>query len=223
MPQWAGERVPGIPLDALDFYEDLEADNSRTWWQANTDRYAGSVRAPLEALVDLLEDEFGPAKLYRPQPRRALRQGQVAVQGPPGGAGLAGRRDGLVRQVGAAGLLTGGGFYPTGTDQVPRLPRGGRRAGIRQRLQEVVDDLRAQGFELRGEPVATRPRGVPADHPRLELMRHKILFASRLHGAPDWLATPGAADRVRDDWRALRPLVDWLTEHVGASENPRTR
>ena len=54
-------------------------------------------------------------------------------------------------------------------------------------------------------------------------MRHKVLFASRLHGAPDWLATPGAADRVRDDWRALRPLVDWLTEHVGASENPRTR
>ena len=24
---------------------------------------------------------------------------------------------------------------------------------------------------------------------------------------------PGLLDRVRDDWRALRPLVEWCAEH----------
>ena len=65
--------------------------------------------------------------------------------------------------------------------------------------------------------MATRPRGVPADHPRLELMRFKSLIASREHGAPAWVSTPEVVEHVRSDWRAVRPLVDWLTEHVGAT------
>ena len=28
--------------------------------------------------------------------------------------------------------------------------------------------------------------------------------------------TPELLDRVRDDWRRLRPLVQWLTARVGA-------
>ena len=213
----------GIPIDALDFYEDLEGDNSRTWWQANTQRYATSVRAPMEALVDLLEDEFGPAKLYRPH--RDVRFGKDKTPYKDHQGALATQVGGMgwYVEVGAAGLMTGGGFYPTGTDQVPRYRTAVDAPASGQRLQEVVDGLLVQGFELRGETVATRPRGVPADHPRLGLMRHKVLFAARQHGAPDWLTTAGAADRVREDWRALRPLVDWLTEHVGPSENPRTR
>ena len=56
----------GIPTDALDVYEELRAQNTRAWWQANADRYAGSVREPLEGLLDALEDEFGAGRLYRP-------------------------------------------------------------------------------------------------------------------------------------------------------------
>ena len=56
----------GIPIDALDFYDDLAVENTRTWWQANKDRYLRSVRAPLDALLAALEDEFGAAHVYRP-------------------------------------------------------------------------------------------------------------------------------------------------------------
>jgi uncharacterized protein (DUF2461 family) len=37
----------GIPVEALDFYEDLENDNSKTFWTAHKSVYDGSVRAPL--------------------------------------------------------------------------------------------------------------------------------------------------------------------------------
>ena len=78
----------------------------------------------------------------------------------------------------------------------------------------VVDRLAAAGFDVEGDRVATRPRGVPADHPRLELMRARSLMVFRRFGAPDWLATPQAADEVRGAWREVRPLADWVGRHV---------
>ncbi|HYN66264.1 MAG TPA: DUF2461 domain-containing protein [Ornithinibacter sp.] len=213
----------GIPADALDFYDELRAENTRTWWQANKARYSVVVRAPMEALLDALEDEFGPATLYRPNRDVRFSADKSPYKDHQGALATTVAGMGFYVQVSADGLMAGGGFYPTGTDQLPRLraaidaPRSG------QELQRVVDDLAAAGFDLGGDRVATRPRGVPADHPRLELMRFKNLITKREHGAPPWLSTPDVVERVRADWRTVRPLVDWLTEHVGATTQPRTR
>jgi hypothetical protein len=59
--------------------------------------------------------------------------------------------------------------------------------------------------------VSTRPRGVPADHPRLDLVRRKWLTAQRRHPPSDELASPAAEDIVREDWTSLAPLVTWVT------------
>ncbi len=180
----------GIPTDALDFYEELGAENTRTWWLAHKERYAASVREPLERLLDALEDEFGAARLYRPNRDVRFSADKSPYKDHQGALAATVPGMGFYLQVDAEGLMTGAGFYPTGPDQLPRLraaidaPRSG------QQLQEVVDGLAAAGFDLAGDSVATRPRGVPADHPRLELMRFKTLIARREHGAPAWLTTP---------------------------------
>ncbi len=214
---------PGIPLDAFDFYDELRAENTRTWWLAHKARYEESVREPLEGLLDALEDEFGVARPYRPHRDVRFSADKSPYKDHQGALATTVPGMGFYVQVSADGLMTGGGFYPTGPDQLARLraaidaPRPG------QQLQRIVDELAGAGFELGGDRVATRPRGVPADHPRLELMRHKNLIAKREHGAPAWVCTPEVVDRVRADWRAVRPLVGWLTEHVGESTAPRTR
>ena len=56
----------GFPTAALDFYEDLEADNSKAFWTANRQVYEESVRGPMLALAEALGPEFGTAKLFRP-------------------------------------------------------------------------------------------------------------------------------------------------------------
>ena len=56
----------GIPTAALDFYEDLEADNTKSFWTAHKQVYDEAVRAPLEALCLELEKQYGAAKLFRP-------------------------------------------------------------------------------------------------------------------------------------------------------------
>ncbi|HSF97204.1 MAG TPA: DUF2461 domain-containing protein [Ornithinibacter sp.] len=217
------EGCAGIPVDALDFYEDLAVENSRAWWQANSARYAGSVLEPLEALLATLEDEFGPAHVFRPNRDVRFSADKSPYKDHQGALATTVPGMGFYVQVGAAGLMTGGGFYPTGSDQLPRLraaidaPRSG------QDLQRIADALVGHGFELDGDRVATRPRGVAADHPRLPLMRFRSLVAKRDHGAPPWLSTPDVVEHVREDWRAVRPLVEWLTEHVGATEQPRRR
>jgi len=62
----AAVKFTGVPVAALDFYEDLEADNSKAFWAAHKHVYEQSVRAPLEALVAELAPEFGAAKFFRP-------------------------------------------------------------------------------------------------------------------------------------------------------------
>ena len=42
----------GIPMAALDFYEDLEADNSKAFWTSHKHIYDESVRVPVEALAE---------------------------------------------------------------------------------------------------------------------------------------------------------------------------
>ena len=47
----------GFPEAALDFYDDLEIDNTKSFWEAHKDVYLTSVKAPTTALVAALEPE----------------------------------------------------------------------------------------------------------------------------------------------------------------------
>jgi hypothetical protein len=41
------------------------------------------------------------------------------------------------------------------------------------------------------------------------------VLAIRRFGAPAWLATPKALDQVREAWRQVTPLNEWVLAHVG--------
>ena len=56
----------GWPSEALEFYEGLTADNSKTYWTAHKAVYESQVLAPMEALLVELEAEFGAGKIFRP-------------------------------------------------------------------------------------------------------------------------------------------------------------
>ncbi|HEY9354073.1 MAG TPA: DUF2461 family protein, partial [Nocardioides sp.] len=53
-------------MAALDFYDDLEVDNTKSFWEAHKHIYKESVHAPMKALTDELAEEFGSAKIFRP-------------------------------------------------------------------------------------------------------------------------------------------------------------
>src|SRR3954471_16287616 len=56
----------GWPVEAIEFFEGLEADNSKTYWQEHKTVYDESVRKPMDELLDELRSEFGEGKVFRP-------------------------------------------------------------------------------------------------------------------------------------------------------------
>src|SRR5436190_832062 len=56
----------GWPVEAVEFYEGLLADNSKTYWQAHKSTYDECVLAPMKELLAELAPEFGAGKVFRP-------------------------------------------------------------------------------------------------------------------------------------------------------------
>ncbi|MEU2252876.1 DUF2461 domain-containing protein [Nocardia xishanensis] len=205
----------GFPLAGLDFYEDLEADNSKTFWNAHKSVYEESVRAPMVALTAELEADFGSAKIFRPyrdvrfaKDKSPYKTAQGAVVGTAPGVGW-------YVQISAAGLFVGGGFYSGSSEQVAQL-RTAIDDDVRgPELEKILAKLSKAGFTIGGEKLKTKPKGYDADHPRIDLLRHKSLTSSRQFGAPEWLETPRAAKEVRKAWETMRPFIDRMTAIVG--------
>lgn len=110
----------GIPVAALDFYEDLEADNSKTWWAAHKETYDEVVRRPMASLTAALEDEFGTAKLFRPYRDVRFSKDKIPYKTHQGAfVGLA-ESCGYYVQIDAAGLMVAGGFYASSSETIAR-------------------------------------------------------------------------------------------------------
>jgi uncharacterized protein (TIGR02453 family) len=213
-------RPVGIPAEAVAFYAELEQHNTREWWAEHRDRYEELVREPLLALTDALADEFGPATLFRPYNDVRFRHDKSPLKTEQAAIVQVSEGMGYYLRVSAEGLTVGGGSMHHASDQVTRMRAAIDDEEAGQHLGSVVESLRRKGFQIGGEVLKTRPRGVAEDHPRLELMRHRSLVAWRDHGAPAWLSTGAVVRHVRDDWRAVRPLQDWFAAHVGPSAIP---
>jgi hypothetical protein len=84
-----------------------------------------------------------------------------------------------------------------------------------------VADLRVDGHQIKGYRLKSAPRGCPRDHPRIELLRHRILYAARSWPPEPWLHTAACAQRVRQAWRDYAPLMGWLDRNVGPSAHNR--
>jgi uncharacterized protein (TIGR02453 family) len=209
----------GWPVEALEFFEGLEADNSKAYWQRNRDVYDKSVRAPMEQLLEELAPQWGEGRIFRPY--RDIRFSSDKSLYKTNIAAMVG--DGYV-QLTADGLGAGCGMWEMAPDQLERyrMAVSEERSGVK--LVDLVAKARAAGLEVSGhEVLKTTPRGYPKDHPRIELLRYKGLITWREWPAAAWLGTRRAKDRVIEFFRLSQPLNDWLRTHVGPSALPQRR
>jgi uncharacterized protein (TIGR02453 family) len=204
----------GFGEGVVEFYDGLTADNSKAYWTDQRAVYEADVRAPMQALLADLEPEFGPGKIFRP-----YRDVRFSRDKTPYKTHCGATAGPFYVQVGADGLLVAGGYYQMASDQVARFRTAvddeRRGSDLEKRLAAV------EGLTVAGETLKTRPRGYDPDHPRIDLLRHKGLYAWRAWEPDDMLHEPGTLDRVAATWRMLRPLTEWLDDHVGPSEQPR--
>lgn len=207
----------GWPAEALEFFEGLEADNSKAYWKDNKSMYESVVRGPMDELLAELAPEFGAGKVFRP-----FRDVRFSADKSPYkthiGATLA--KGGYV-QLSSAGLGAGLGHWHMAPDQLDRFRRSVAHDVTGEPLAAIAAAIRDKGIDVTSiASLKTAPRGFPKDHPRVELLRHKGLAAYRSWPVAAWLGTKAAKTRVVDFLHTSQPLIDWLDEHVGPGQEP---
>jgi uncharacterized protein (TIGR02453 family) len=203
----------GWPVEALEFFEGLAADNSKAYWQRNKATYETVVRAPMEELLAELAPEFGDGRIFRPY--RDIRFSSDKSPYKTNIAAMVG--EGYV-QLTADGLGAGCGMWEMAPDQLERYRAAVSEDRSGRKLTALAEKVRAKGIDVAGHDVLkTAPRGYPKDHPRIELLRFKGIVAWRDWPAGAWLGTRRAKDRVAEFLRASEPLNGWLRTNVGPS------
>lgn len=200
----------GFPESALDFYDDLEVDNTKDYWETHKHIYQASVRAPMIALTEALADEFGTAKVFRPYRDVRFSKDKTPYKTHQGAFVAASPATGWYVQISGAGLRVGAGFYEATPSRLAGLRAAIDNEHTGNELESLIADYESSGWVLAGEKVKTAPRGYPIDHHRIELLRHKALTLGKDHGF-EGLDSAAVLEWVRADWQALRPLVDYLT------------
>ena len=208
----------GWPEEALEFYEGLAADNTKTYWTKHKEIYDAKVLRPMTELVEELAPEFGETKIFRP-----YRDIRFSKDKTPYKAHIGAMVGSGYVQFSSQGLAAGNGMYGMAPDQLDRYRQavaGDRTGG---KLEDVITAVESAGIGVTGRDVLkATPRGYPADHPRIGLLRYKGIVAWKEWPVAAWLETAAARDRVTGFLRATRPLSAWLDTNVGPSATGST-
>jgi uncharacterized protein (TIGR02453 family) len=209
----------GWPVEAIEFFEGLEEDNSKDYWQRNKAVYETVVRGPMELLLAELEPEFGEGRIFRPY--RDIRFSADKSPYKTNIAAVVG--DGYI-QLTSEGLGAGSGMWEMAPDQLERYRQAVSKDRPGKELDAILSTARAAGLRAEGhDMLKSAPKGYPRDHARIELLRYKGLITWKDWPAGAWLGTRKAKDRVVGFLEASQPLNGWLRRNVGPSRLPDRR
>ena len=202
----------GWPEEALDFYDGLSADNTKTYWTEHRAIYDEKILRPMADLAEELAEEFGEPKIFRPYRdvrfSRDKTPYKTHIGAVIGGTGYI--------QLSAEGLAAGAGMWQLSPEQLARYRTAVAHDITGPELERIAADIEKAGLSVHGHGVLkSAPRGYPPDHPRIGLLRYKGLTTWREWPVEPWLETASAKDRLIDFLRTSLPLVAWLNEKVG--------
>jgi len=206
----------GFPEAALDFFDDLEADNTKSFWADHKHIYESAVREPMSALTTALEEEFGSVKIFRPYRDVRFAKDKTPYKTHQGAFAARGPATGWYVEVAAPGVRVGVGFYEASTARLNRI----REAIVDDRrgadLEKIIGLLQEKGWTFGGDKLKTSPRGYDAGHPRIELLRHKSMTLGKSYGFAPVIHTSELLTMVREDWREATPFVQWVSDNAGS-------
>lgn len=216
----------------LDFLRDLAQHNNRDWFQANRARY-DAVKAEFDAFITRVLHRVNTtqplgATTAKDCIFRINRDVRFSKDKSPyklnlaAGIGAGGRSSGRIDyyfhlQPNGETFIGAGMYQPT----PPEL------AKFRQEIDYDVDalkriieatDFQAYFPEPWGESLKTTPKGYPADHPEINLLRRKQLFFSHRYTDKE-VVGPNFADELARGCELIRPYCDFLNELFYAEHN----
>lgn len=156
----------GWPAEALEFYEGLEADNSKAYWTAHKDVYETVVLSPMKAILTELAPEFGDCKVFRPN-----RDVRFSTDKSPYKTHIGATIGGGYLQLSANALAAASGMHGMAPGQLDRYrqPVADDRSG--PGLEQAIRAVERRSIEVHGQDsLKTVPKGYPSDHTGLGML-----------------------------------------------------
>jgi uncharacterized protein (TIGR02453 family) len=219
-------KFEGFSPEVHEWFQGLEADNSREYFAAHRQFFEDEVRGQMEALLTELGGRFGgEVKMFRQN--RDIRFSadkspyKTNTYGVLRGTDIAAQ--GLYASISARGLVAGSGYHVMGRDQLERYREAVADDRLGTELSKLIAKAERAGLDVWGESLATAPRAYRKDHERIALLRRKSLALGATTSIERGISRADGLRFVTRTWRAAAPVTGWLDEHVGATTLPENR
>src|SRR5437899_6431360 len=175
----------GWSEDCQRFFIGLELDNSKKYFEANRRTYEDSVKGPMAALLESLEPDFGPGKVFR-----ANRDIRFSKDKSPYKTNIAadvgmGAKGGYL-SLDARGFTVATGRYMMSPEEIAKFRKKVAAETSGTKLAAIVSRLEKSGYDIGGDELKRAPPPWPQDHPRAELLRRKSLHVWQNYGLKPW-------------------------------------
>ena len=213
---------------SLNFLAELKENNDRAWFNAHKDEYEAGKDAFedfLDEIIDTLRAEddlqflhgkdcisriYRDVRFSKDKSPYKLNMGAMIAQG-----GWKGNQQlGYYVSVEPGGeSMVAGGIYMPSSEQLLRF----REMVIKDpsKFKALISQPAfVQAFgEIEGDKLKTAPRGYDKNHPEIELLRLRKIFAWRKYSDKE-VKADGFVDEVIDRCNTLRPFLRYLQEVV---------
>ena len=198
----------GFPRAAFTFWNGLEQNNNREWFQAHRDQYEQAVRRPMQLLIEELAPLYGPGRLSR------INKDMRFAKERPYKNYLATRIGGSYLSISKEGLWVGTGMYKPKPAALRQLREAIAADTSGQELTKTISSLRRKGFDVDTHARLDKPpRGYDATNPRVELLCMKDIYVGKQFGPAD-VSSAALLDAVVKAIGNLEPFRAWLRKHV---------
>ena len=219
-----------ISRSSFDFLEKLSKNNNREWFNKNKSLYLAvheNVLAFVDALLsemrrhDLIETQRAQDSLFR-----IYRDIRFSKDKSPYKTYWAGHfkratkklRGGYYFQIGPGETMAAGGFFNPDPKDLLRI-RKDIDMNYNDWKKMLADKKIAKSFgELKGERVATSPKGFSKDNPAIELLKYKQFYFSRNFTDREVLSN-NFLQEMNQTFRNLRPYFDYMSEVLTTDGN----
>ncbi len=227
---------PGYSKKGMTWLRQIEKHNERDWFMAHKATFETDVKAATEALVAAIGAKlaaFAPDHVP-PEAKKAVMRvyrdvrfskdkspyntnmrakfGRVSPDGTPGGPEDCA---GFWCAISAQGVDIVGGAYAPGGPQLVALRShiAANHAALTKLLKRKP--LREAMGTLQGEQLVRPPRGFDAEHPAIDLLRHKQFFLQAQLPAKV-ITTPDLQKEIVRRFKLMTPFVEFLNEGIAS-------
>ncbi len=225
-------RIPftGFSRDMVPFYRELVENNNKAWFEANRERFENNVLEPARRYIEAMGlrlRSIAPEVNAIPKVNKSLfkihRDTRFSRNKAPfkdhlgiwmwEGHGHRMANSGFYFHIDCSDLILGVGMHHFPDHLLPAFRESVLHARFGPELREAIDALtQYPEISVHGQHYKRVPRGLPADHPRADLLRYKGVYAIFRQPHPEILYSAEFIDYSFSWFEKMLPLHTWMRD-----------